>query len=182
MPNEEWDISTSRHRPLHWYANQSCYWITGATLHHTPYFRTDTRKQSFVDEMHQAAEAWKVELVGWTLMEHHYHAILRPVEGRSLPRFLGRLHGRTAILVNRQDGAPGRQVWRQYWDTLLRSEGDFWCRINCMWWNPVRHGFCSRPEEWDWTNLRPLMLEPDEVTLAAAQRFPAPRKLPGDEW
>jgi putative transposase len=182
MSNDEWDISISRHRPLHWYADQSCYWITGATLHHTSHFRPESRKHQFVDEMAQAAEAWKVELVGWTLMEHHYHAILRPTEGRALPRFLGRLHGRTAILVNREDGAPGRQVWRQYWDTFLRSEGDFWCRINYMWWNPVKHGFCTRPEDWPWTNLGPLMEDPDEATCAALQRFPAPKKLPGDEW
>jgi putative transposase len=132
--------------------------------------------------MQQAAEAYEVDLVGWTLLEHHYHAILRLAEGRSLPRFIGRLHTRTSAFMNRQDNSPGRKVWRQYWDTLLRSEGDFWCRINYMWWNPVKHGFCSSPEEWPWTNLAVFMTEPDETTHAAIQRFPAPRKFPGDEW
>ena len=182
MGSDGGDISASPHRPLHWYADQSCYWITGATLYHAPYFRCDQRKQAFVEEMLQAAEAWSVDLVGWTLMEHHYHAILRLEHGRSLPRFIGRVHTKTATLMNREDGRPGRQVWRQYWDTLIRSEGDFWFRINYMWRNPIKHGFCASPEEWPWTNLGPLMAEGDKVTRGALERFPAPRKLPGDEW
>jgi putative transposase len=182
MSDDGWDISVSPHRPLHWYSDESCYWITGATLHHAPYFRSNERKHHFVDEMLHAAATWHVELVAWTVMEHHYHAILRAVQGRSLPRYVSRLHGKTAILVNREDHTPGRQVWRQYWDTLIRSEGDFWSRLNYTWWNPVKHGFCSDPEEWQWTNLGLLMAESDEQTSAALQRFPAPRRLAGDDW
>jgi putative transposase len=177
---EAWDISVSRHRPLHWYADDCCYWLTGTTLHHTPYFRSDARKERLVDEMLRAADAWAVELVAWTVLEHHYHLILRTNKGRSLPRFVGRLHGLTAIQTNREDGTPGRQVWRQYWDTLIRSEGDFWSRINYIWWNPVRHGFCFAPEEWVWTNLGQFMVKPDEPTTTVLKRFPAPLKLPGD--
>lgn len=49
------------------------------------------------------------------------------------------------MLANERDRTQGRQVWRQYWDTLLRTEGDFWSRVNYIWWKPVRHGFCERP-------------------------------------
>lgn len=178
---EEWDLSRSPHRPLHWYEDQGCYWVTGATLHHIPHLRRDDRKQRFVDELYPAAERWGVTLVAWTLMEHHYHMVLRAEVGRSLPRFFGRLHGKTASFVNEQDGAPGRTVWRQYWDTRLRSEGDFWSRINYTWWNPVKHGFCEKPEDWSWTNLALLMAAANEDELAALVRFPAPRKLPGDD-
>src|SRR5207244_2955066 len=107
------------HRPLHWYADQGCYWITGATLDHIPHFRADLRKRYFIEEMLQAGESRAVEMVGWTVMEHHYHAILRVEQGRSLVRFLACLHTRTSTFVNREDGTAGRQVWRQYWDTLI---------------------------------------------------------------
>jgi putative transposase len=175
-------ISISRHPPLHLHAAGGHYWLTGATLHHQPYLRDDRYKEWFVAEMLQAATPWKVEVIAWTLMEHHYHAIGRPEDANLLPRFIGRLHGKTAILMNRAARTPGRQVWRQYWDTLLRSEGDFWSRVNYMWWNPVRHGFGRTPEDWPWTNLRPLMADADETTKASLERFPAPAKLPGDGW
>lgn len=111
-------------------------------------------------------------------MEHHYHAILWLDRADTLPKFVGRVHGRVAMSLNRADGCSGRRVWRQYWDTVLRTEGDFWSRINYIWSNPVRHGFCEQPGEWPWTNLAPLMVSSDSEPLT---RFPAPRRLPGDD-
>ncbi|MGV3719928.1 MAG: REP-associated tyrosine transposase [Actinomycetota bacterium] len=177
---DEISISRSRRRPLHAYADHAHYWITAATLEHEPRFRNDARKSHFVTELHAAARTWSVELVAWTLMEHHYHAIVIPQEGRALSRFLGRLHGTTARHVNLLDERLGDQVWRQYWDVFLRTEGDYWSRLNYIWWNPVRHGFCSRPEEWPWTNLHEMMADPDEQVTTKLTAFPAPRKLPGD--
>jgi hypothetical protein len=51
-----------------------------------------------------------------------------------------------------------------------------------MWWNPVRHAFCKTPEEWQWTNLHGLMSDLDEESKRKVQQFPAPQKLPGDDW
>ncbi len=181
MSAEPIRISRSPHRPLHAYAGGRLYWLSAATLRHRPHLRSDTRKQQFVDEMLAAAETWQIEVVAWTLMEHHYHAIVQPADDRGLSRFLGRLHGNTARNINQEEGVSGRQVWRQYWETFLHTEGDYWSRINYMWWNPIRHGFCATPEEWPWTNLHALMADADDTTRAALQRFPAPRRLPGDD-
>jgi putative transposase len=173
-------VSRGLHRPLHAYGNEAIYWITAATLNHAPLLRGEERLRYFVDELVAAAERWNVELIAWTVMEHHYHAILSLKQGADLPRFLGRLHGRTAIHVNRLDQQPGRQVWRQYWDVFLQTEGDLWSRVNYIWRNPVRHGFCSVPEEWPWTNLHALMSDLDDVGRAKLEAFPAPRNLSGD--
>src|SRR5688500_9389787 len=101
------DVSASPHRPIHWYADRECYWLTGATLHHDPHLREDGRKACFVREFLAAADRWLIEPVGWTLMEHHYHAIVWCQEGRSLPRFLARLHTKTSTYCNRLDDTPG---------------------------------------------------------------------------
>jgi REP element-mobilizing transposase RayT len=118
MEERRADASVGDHRPLHWYVDRGCYWITAATLYHHPYFRTATRKRMFVDELLHAADAWSVQVVAWTLLDIIIHAILYPQEGRALSRFLGRLHGRTAIKLNQEEGMPGRQVWCQYWDSI----------------------------------------------------------------
>jgi REP-associated tyrosine transposase len=180
MTDRLMDISRSPHRPLHWYAVGRYCFVTAATLHHLPHLRVDRRKEEFIVRLLAAAEDYRVEAIAWTVMEHHYHAIFLPQEGRALAPFLGRLHSRTSAQINREDGEIGRQIWRQYWDRFLWAEGDFWSRINYILWNPVKHGFCARPEEWPWTNLGPLMAGADETARAALTCFPAPRKLPGD--
>jgi putative transposase len=89
-----------------------------------------------------------IELCGWTLLPDHYHFIATIAEGRSLAKFAAHFHGRTSRLINLRRETQGQRVWRQYWDTLLRSDGDYWSRMNYMWWNPVRHGYVETPEDW----------------------------------
>jgi putative transposase len=172
--------SSSEHRPLHLYANEAFYWITAATLYHKRYLTCVASKSNFVSELYASAETWQVEVIAWTLMDDHWQRMIKVEDGRNLSRFLGRLHSGSSRFVNERDGALGRHVWHQYWDTFLNTEGHFWSRINYTWWNPVRHGYCASPEEWRWTNLHALMSEADETARDALARFPAPRKLPRD--
>ena len=178
---ETW-TSQSPHRPLHWYVGQELLWLTAATLRHVSYLDTEERRDYFLEEWLAAAEAWKVEPVAWVVLPNHWHAIVRPENPATIPRFVARVHGRTAIHLNRLDGIPGRRVWRQYWDTVLRTEGDFWSRVNYLWWNPVRHGCCEAPEDWRWTNLRSLLAEPAADVQVLLEQFPAAGWLPGDRW
>lgn len=172
--------SEAPHSPLHLYADSASYWITAATLYHQPFLRGDDRKDHFAHALHSAAARWKVQLFAWTCLEDHWHGILSVEEARALPRFLNHLHASVARFVNEADRTPGRPVWRQYWDTFLNTEGDLWSRVNYIWWNPVRHGYCERPEDWAWTNLHALMSTDDDAVRGRLERFPAPRKLPHD--
>jgi hypothetical protein len=85
--------SSSEHRPLHLYANEALYWITGATLYHTRYLTCEASKSKFVPELYTAAEAWRVELIAWTLLENHWHGI---VKGKVAARSIGSSAGCTA--------------------------------------------------------------------------------------
>jgi putative transposase len=178
---QELDISWSEHRPLHWYVDYAYYWITAGTYHKTVRIPEDLRDRVCA-ELLSAAESTGLELIGWTLLPDHYHLIAYVPVGRSIATFASRFHGSTARFLNQVDQTPGREVWRQYWDTLLRSEGDYWSRINYMWWNPVRHGYVTDPAEWNWTNLHALMLGAEDVVKERLQRFPAPHKLPRDDY
>ena len=175
-------ISESVHRPLHYYLDNNCYWLSAATLHHQPFFREDARLDLLAQELESSAAIWSVECIAWVIMEHHHHAIVHVANARTLPRFVQRLHGRTARLLNLDDGTPGRQVWRQYWDRLLRTEGDFWSRLNYVWWNPVKHEFCARPEQWRWIRMPAWFSDEDGTNAEVREQFPAPKMLPGDRW
>ena len=139
------DLSRSPHRPLHWYVDDACSWITAATYQKGSHF-DDAALDLLAAELPQVAAAFEIELSGWTILRNHYHLLGYVSHGRSVPAFIQRFHGRTSRLLNARDGARGRQVWRQYWETLVRTDGDFWARLNYTWWNPVRHGYVATPE------------------------------------
>jgi len=45
-------------------------------------------------------------------------------------------------------------VWqKRYWEHVIRSEADFSAHIDYIHYNPVRHGYVSRPADWAWSSL-----------------------------
>jgi putative transposase len=63
---------------------------------------------------------------------------------------LRRLHAVTAQAVNRLDGAEGRKVWFEYWDTHLSFERSYLARLHYVHQNPVRHGLVRSAIRYPW--------------------------------
>ncbi|MDY6874218.1 MAG: hypothetical protein SVR81_09685 [Chloroflexota bacterium] len=59
-----------------------------------------------------------------------------------------RFHGVTAYRLNKLDEAKGRTIWYNYWDRCVRDEKDFWTKFNYIHYNPIKHGYVDRVEDW----------------------------------
>ena len=47
-----------------------------------------------------------------------------------------------------------RPVWQHcYWEHLIRDEADFCAHVDYIHYNPVRHGYVSRPADWAWSSF-----------------------------
>ena len=170
-----------RHRPIHFYVEGGCYFITAAILHHQPLMQAPERRTWFVACLRRAVAAEAGELVAWVVLPDHYHTVIRMSKERDVARMLRRLHAGTAQRFNAEDGTPARQVWYSYWDRCLWTEGDFWSRINYVHRNPVRHGYAATPAAWLHSSWSQFASEkPESEAAAGLQRFPAPRQLPHD--
>jgi putative transposase len=169
------------HRPVHFYVQGGCYFVTAACLHHQPLLHAPERRTWFTEYLHCHMAEIRVELVAWVVLPNHYHLVVRVEESRTIPSLLQRLHACSALQFNREDVTPGRQVWWSYWDRCLWTEGDLWSRINYIHRNPVKHGYVAAPEEWAHSSWhRFTALDPSSEAGLAMQRFPAPRQLPHD--
>ena len=96
------------------------------------------------------------EIAAWVVMPDHLHCIWHLPEGdcdyatrwrlikarfsRDLPAGV-----RRASHIRRQE----RGIWqRRFWEHHLRDAQDQETHIRYCWWNPVKHGFVARPEDW----------------------------------
>lgn len=88
------------------------------------------------------------------MFSNHYHFVARaPDDGSgaaSLPAMLAEFHGETAAFVNRLDGAPGRKVWFNYWETLLTFERSYLARLSYVHQNAVKHGLVRVANQYPW--------------------------------
>jgi putative transposase len=184
-PLAEWLFASpqERHRPPHATDRGIALFITGSTVDRIPHLATAERRDEFAALLSEVSREFDVELVAWVVLREHYHVVIVPHAPDGFSPWITALHSRTAKRWNEEDGAPGRQCWYDYWDRSLWTEGDLLSRISYVHRNPLKHGYVQDPEEWRWSSLRSYLAWPDwENARSRLERFPAPRKLPGDEF
>ena len=120
------------------------------------HMQADERKQQVIASLHFALDKERWQLIAYSVMINHYHAVLRAPDtgAQRLSAIINSIHRFTASQWNKEDGTPRRQVWWNYWDTCLTSEGSFYTRINYVHWNPVKHGLVPRPELYGYSTYR----------------------------
>jgi REP element-mobilizing transposase RayT len=109
-------------------------------VHHRRLLDTDAKRTMVRDVLKAAIRKYGVRLYAWVVLADRYHLLLKT---GSLPiyKFIKRLHGESAIRLNKLDGVPGRKVWYQYWDRFPRNVRDFGAYLNYIHINPVKHGY-----------------------------------------
>ena len=105
--------------------------MTAGTLNKTLFFR-DVRLLDLLErELLAKAEEYGWQLEAWAVFSNHYHFVGHALEdAETLKPYLTHLHADTAREVNRRDGTSGRQVWYNYWDTVLTYEKSYLARLN----------------------------------------------------
>jgi putative transposase len=87
------------------------------------------------------------ELDAWAVFSNHYHFVAHAPpddsDASGLRNMIGFLQRRTATWVNRLDGAPGRRVWHNYWDTHLTFERSYLARLRYVHENAAHHGLVA---------------------------------------
>ncbi len=85
------------------------------------------------------------------MFSNHYHFVAAsPSDAGSLKRALSKLHTLSAREVNRLDGASGRKVWHQFWDSRLSFERSYLARLNYVHQNPARHRLVTNASAYRW--------------------------------
>ena len=127
--------------PPHIYEDNSCYFVTTSLAHRQRLLDTDAKRALVRDVLKEAIQQYGIRLYAWVVLANHYHLLLKTSEIAPIYKFIKRLHGDSAIRLNKLDDAPGRHVWHQYWDRFPRSEQDFWAYFNYIHVNPIKHGY-----------------------------------------
>ena len=71
-------------------------------------------------------------------------------------------HEKNEVRARRQEAT----IWqRRFWDHVIRDEEDFQNHINYIHYNPVKHGYVTKPSDWKYSTIhryiREGLVEPD---------------------
>ncbi len=161
------------HHPPRIYLDDTWYLITSSVNGGRRLLAPDGHKEMVRDRLKALVAEFEIGLAAWVILDNHTHILAKSRDGAELNRFLGRRHGRTSYDLNALDNARGRQVWHNFWDACIRSEADYWTRFNYVHYNPVKHRYVKRLEEWPWSSYRYYLEHRGEAWLLdALERYP----------
>lgn len=139
------------HAPVHRLSEHGTFLVTAGTLHKDHHFRSRPRLDLLEAKLLELAGQYGWNLEAWAVFSNHYHFVGHSrATSTPLDAFLGHLHSATAKVVNEEDGAAGRQVWYNFWETRLTYERSYLARLNYVHQNPVKHGLVRVANQYRW--------------------------------
>jgi putative transposase len=137
------------HAPLHRLSEYGTYPVTAGTFRKEHHFRAPDRLDYLEAALLAAAKEVGWQLEAWAVFSNHYHFVGH-AGSRPLAEWLAELHRQSAAHVNHLEGAGGRQVWFNYWETALTFEKSYLARLNYVHQNPVKHGLAPLASQYRW--------------------------------
>ncbi len=139
------------HAPLHRLSEHGTYFVTAGTYGKENHFGQPERRDHLEAALLATAKAAGWQLEAWAVFSNHYHFVGHSQAGsRPLAEWLAELHRQSATHVNQLDGAGGRQVWFNFWETALTFEKSYLARLNYVHQNAVKHGLVPVANQYRW--------------------------------
>lgn len=166
--NRQWK---GKQRFEHWLVDNQIYFITARCRQR---FAAEEAKDIFWERFDHYSQAFGY--VPWvtSLLDNHYHTLGYLRVGANLPKFMQRLHGSVAKLVNDLLPAGLKPYWgdargKQYFDGCIRDEKQARLAYRYTLLQSVRHGVVS-----DWRSYRHTRVNVElEVAIRRAHELEA---------
>jgi putative transposase len=96
------------------------------------------------------------QMFAYVFLPDHFHLLIKPgpaathseIMHSSKPN-LTKAYKATCTMTG------SMRFWqRRYWDHIIRNEDDFQRHLDYIHYNPVKHGYVTRPEDWADSSFR----------------------------
>jgi putative transposase len=145
-----------------WYVPGGTYFFTVVAYRRRRLFRNLFRQQQLGDILRDVRTETPFETVAMVLLWDHLHAIWtlpkddddysgrwQKIKGDFTAEFL-RTGGVELPVTAAQREAGRRGVWQpRFWEHVVRDEEELSALCDYIHYNPVKHGYVSRPCDWE---------------------------------
>jgi putative transposase len=144
------------HAPAHLFLDNTPYFITGAIYEKRSLLKDIAAKRLLWKQTEVYFQKYCWELQHWVILDNHYHLMGISRLGEDLTRIVQGIHGSTSTSIQRTTGAQ-KPIWWNYWDYCPRNESDYYMRLNYLLWNPVKHGYVEKLEDYPFSSFHHLI-------------------------
>ena len=110
--------------------------------------------EAFIKLLEEGRKHTGMRILGYCLMDNHWHLVLWPRKGRDLSRFVGWVcttHVRR-WREHRQNHDGGHLYQGRFKDFMVQDDGHFLTLMRYVESNPLRAKMVRRAEDWSWSS------------------------------
>ena len=174
------------HAPTHQLSDRATYFVTASTYGKEHHFTGGKRLRVLHRGLLSVAEQFGWRFEAWAVFSNHYHFVAHSPadkdDASSLPPMLNLLHGKTAEWINKLDGATGRKVWFNFWETKLTHQRSYLARLNYVHQNAVKHGLVPVACQYPWCSAGWFERTASQAMVKSIYRFKTDRVLVSDDF
>jgi putative transposase len=134
-----------------------CYFFTVVTHRRRPWLTEELAIERLRQAFRHAMKVRPFSIDAIVILPDHLHCIWQLPEGdndfperwRQIKRFV------SIGLISPLNARNEKTLWqRRYWEHLIRDEEDWRRHIDYIHYNPVKHGFVTRPSDWPHSSFK----------------------------
>jgi putative transposase len=133
-----------------YYMPNSIVFITQVVDGRQPVFQHKPHLDLLLATIRQAKERYPFRMLGYVFLPDHFHLLIQPREPVTHSQVMHSIKPNYTKAYKQEIGITGSmKSWqKRCWDHLIRDEQDFERRLDYIHYNPVKHGYVQRPEDW----------------------------------
>lgn len=154
------------------------YFITAKTFENSRIFADEKKADLFLKVLNYLEKGGYFRLFAWVLWPDHFHLLLEIMEKKNISEVMKNIKGNFSWMLNHdaQTGKSGlrfgdkinrcsggqtfqsargnnQKIWQtSFYDHVIRNQNDFNNHINYIHYNPVKHGYVAKMEDWPWSS------------------------------
>jgi len=128
--------------------------ITAICYRRKPYLETDWQKELLLAVMREVKSTSGFVMHAYVILDDHFHWIITPGE-QSFSSIMQSIKLRFVHRFKKEIGQKNNTtLWqRRFWDHVIRNAQDLHRHMDYIHFNPVKHGYVSRPSDSKWSSF-----------------------------
>lgn len=139
------------------YVPNAVIFITAVTHDRVPYLGSADNIRLFWETLQLVRAIHPFRLLAYVILPDHFHWLMRvDDEGGDFSTILHSIKRNYTLNVKKAHGiTTPLKLWQErFWDHIIQDERDLNNHFDYIHWNPVKHGYVQRPEDWPQSTYR----------------------------
>jgi putative transposase len=129
----------------------ACYHVVQRGNNKENIFRKVKDKESYLDNLTDLKSKYDFLLLGYALMDNHYHLLIRTGED-PLNKIIFRQNIYYSRYFNKAHNRSGHLYGDRYKASVVQDDQHLFAVLRYIHWNPVKAGICAAPEQYRWSS------------------------------